>query len=134
MLARTATSLFIFATLILSAAQGVNGQVSKKYSTDKEASGVGAVFYNSRNLKASREPFEGVLKRMKDDELRLKTNEALMQAYRLTSEFAPFRDAAEYVISTATRDDQRSLTHRSFVGFAYQRGQIDNLVSRYEGV
>jgi tetratricopeptide (TPR) repeat protein len=129
---RTATSLFIIATLILSATQGVNGQNSRKYSTDKEAFGVGAAFYNSRNFKASREPFEAVLKLTKDDELRLKTNESLLQAYRLIPEFEPFRDAAEYVISNATRDAQRSLTRRSFVGFSYQRGQIDNLINRYE--
>ena len=90
------------------------------------------MFYNSRNFKASREPFEAVPKLTKDDELHLKTNESLLQAYRLIPEFEPFRDAAEYVISKATRDAQRSLTRRSFVGFAYQRGQIDNLVSRYE--
>lgn len=132
MLTRTAASLFIIATLILSATQGANGQDSKKYSTDKEAFGVGAAFYNSRNFKASREPFEAVLKLTKDDELRLKANEALLQAYRLVPEFEPFRDAAEYVISNATRDTQRSLTRRSFVGFSYQRGQIDKLVNRYE--
>jgi tetratricopeptide (TPR) repeat protein len=129
---RTATSLFIIATLVLSATQGVNGQNSRKYSTDKEAFGVGAAFYNSRNIKASREPFEAVLKLTKDAELRLKTNEALLQAYRLIPEYEPFRDAAEYVISNATRDAQRSLTRRRFVDFSYQRGQIDNLINRYE--
>ncbi|HIE97760.1 MAG TPA: hypothetical protein EYG03_17770 [Planctomycetes bacterium] len=132
MSARTAKSLFIAATLTLTAMQSANGQGSGKYKTDKEAFGVGVAFYNSRNFKASRKPFEAALKLTTDDELRLKTNEALLQAYRLIPEFEPFRDAAEYVISNATSNAKRSLTRRSFVGFSYQRGQIDNLIKRYE--
>lgn len=106
---------------------------SSKYRTAKEAFGVGAAFYNARNFDASREPFEAALKLGKDDdEMQLRCYEALLPSYRKLPEFGPFQTAAEYVIANSPQQASRSLTRRSLVSFAYQRGQIENLVRRYE--
>ncbi|MEQ9409444.1 MAG: hypothetical protein RIK87_17030 [Fuerstiella sp.] len=105
----------------------------RKYSSAKEAFQVGAAFYNARNYRASREPFEAALRLAKDDpELTLKINQALLASYRLIPEFEPFRDAAEFVIRNHHHDATRSITRRSFLSFSYQRGQMENLVKRYE--
>lgn len=106
---------------------------SAKYTTAEEAFGVGAAFYNSRNFKASREPFEAALKLSKgDQEMQLKIYDALLPAYRLIPEFEPFQTAAEFVITHHKHDAHRSLTRRSYLSFAYNRGQMENLVKRYE--
>lgn len=104
-----------------------------KFRTAKEAFGVGAALYNARNFDASREPFEAALKLGKDDaEMKLKCYEALLPSYRKLPEFGPFQTAAEYVIANSPQQASRSLTRRSLVSFAYQRGQIENLIRRYE--
>lgn len=94
---------------------------------------MGAAYYNSRNYAATREPFEAALKLSKDDpEMQLKIYQALLPAYRLIPEFEPFQTAAEYVLAHHEQDAVRSLTRRSYLAFAFQRGQIENLVKRYE--
>ncbi|MBI1312713.1 protein kinase [bacterium] len=109
------------------------GKTPTKYSSAQEAFQIGAAFYNSRNFTASREPFEAVLRLARDDEeLKLKAYEALLPAYREIPEFEPFQSAAEYVISHHRQDASRSLTRRSYLSFAFNRGQIKNIVDRYE--
>lgn len=104
-----------------------------KYTSAKEAFQVGAAYYNSRNFKAAREPFEAALRLAKDDdEMKLKAYEALLPSYRAIPEFEPFQTAAEYVISHHKHDASRSLTRRSYLSFAFNRGQIENIVNRYE--
>lgn len=77
MSARILSSLFVAAAVMLPIAPSARGQESGKYTTDKEAFAVGAAFYNSRNFKASREPFEAALKLTKDDELQSISTEHL---------------------------------------------------------
>ncbi len=55
-----------------------------------------------------------------------------LPAYRAIPEFEPFQTAAEFVIANSPQSAERSLTRRSFLSFAYNRGQLDNLVKRYE--
>ena len=104
----------------------------QKFRSVEEAYRVGVAFYNSDNYQAARAPLEAALKLAGDDETRLKIYEALLPAYRLIPEFEPFQTAAEFIIAHSQRDAQRSLTRRAFISFAYNRGQIDNLIQRYE--
>jgi tetratricopeptide (TPR) repeat protein len=116
-----------------SAPESNNRKTGTKYATAKEAFQVGAAFYNSRNYKSSREPFEAALRMSGDDqEMQLKCYKALLASYRNIPEFEPFRTAAEYIITNDKRDASRSLTRRSYLSFAYNRGQLANLVKRYE--
>ncbi|MEZ6087566.1 MAG: protein kinase [Pirellulaceae bacterium] len=112
--------------------QETTAPTPRKYQSAKEAFGVGAAFYNARNYKEAREPFEAVLELTNDPQERLKAYSALIASYRLIPEFEPFQKAAEYVIEHTQRDAERSLTRRSYLSFAYQRGQLDNLIKRYE--
>jgi len=108
-------------------------KAAKKYASAQEAFQIGAAFYNSRNFAAAREPFEAVIQLAKDDDaLKLKAYEALLQPYREIPEFEPFQTAAEYVIANHKHDASRSLTRRAYLSFAYNRGQMKNLVARYE--
>jgi serine/threonine protein kinase len=105
----------------------------KKYSSAKEAYQVGVAYYNSRNYEASRGPFEAALRLAKNDgDMRLKAHEALLAAYRLIPEFEPYQKAAEYVITHHKHDAHRSITRRSYLSFAFNRGQIRNLVKQHE--
>ncbi|MEZ6130051.1 MAG: protein kinase [Planctomycetaceae bacterium] len=106
----------------------------EKYSSAREAFSVGAAFYNSRNFKASREPFEAAIRLAKDSdpEMILKCHEALLPSYRLIPEFEPFQTSAEYVLNHHPQSASRSLTRRSYLAFAFQRGQMENIVKRYE--
>jgi tetratricopeptide (TPR) repeat protein len=106
---------------------------STKYTSAREAYQVGVAFYNSRNYEASREPFEAALRLAKNDgEMRLKAYEALLAPYRRIPEFEPYQKAAEYIITNHKHDAHRSITRRSYLSFAFNRGQIKNLVKRYE--
>lgn len=110
-----------------------DAQSKTKYANAQEAFAVGAAYYNSRNYAATREPFEAALKLSKDDpEMQLKIYQALLPAYRLIPEFEPFQTAAEYILAHHEQDAVRSLTRRSYLAFAFQRGQTENLVKRYE--
>ncbi len=107
--------------------------VATQYTSAQEAFSVGAAFYNSRNFKAARQPFEAALELAKDDkEMKLKAYEALIPSYRMIPEFEPFQEAAEYVLSNHHHDAHRSITRRSYLSFAFNRGQIENLVKRYD--
>ena len=106
----------------------------EKFASAEEAFRVGAAFYNSGNFKASREPFEAAIRLAKDDdpELTLKCHGVLLTAYRLIPEFEPFQSSAEYLLMHHSQDASRSLTRRSYLAFSFQRGQMENLVKRYE--
>lgn len=114
-------------------AQPQEQAVATQYTNAQEALSVGAAFYNSRNFKAAREPFEAALVLAKDDkELKLKIYDALIPSYRLIPEFEPFQTAAEYVLSNHHHDAHRSITRRSYLSFAFNRGQMESLVKRYD--
>ena len=104
----------------------------QKFRSADEAFRVGIAFYNSKNFQAARAPLEAALQLADDDEFRLKVYEALLPAYRDIPEFEPFQTAAEFIITHSPRDAQRSLTRRAFLSFAFNRGQLDNLIKRYE--
>jgi len=113
-------------------AQG-SEKVATKYTSAREAFQVGVAFYNSRNFTVSREPFEAAIRLARDDdEMKLKAYEVLLPSYREIPEFEPFQTAAEYVITHHKQDARRSLTRRSYLSFAFNRGQIKNMVKRYE--
>lgn len=103
-----------------------------KYKSADEAFGVGAVFYNSRNFEASREPFEAALKMAPDDKFRLKVYEALIPSYRLLRDSDKMIRACEFIIENSDRSAQQSLTRTSLLGFVYQRGLTDDLIKAHE--
>ena len=105
----------------------------QKFRSAEEAYRVGVAFYNSKNYEAARAPLEAALQMTGDNELRLKIYEALLPAYRAIPEFEPFQTASEFIITHSQRHAQRSLTRRAFLSFAFNRGQMDNLIKRYEG-
>lgn len=105
-----------------------------EYKDAEEAYRVGAAFYNSRSYKNSRAPFEAAIRLAKDNEMKLKAYQALLPAYREIPEFEPFQTAAEFVITNSPQNADRSLTRRSFLSFANNRGQTDNLIQRYEAM
>lgn len=108
-------------------------KVATKYTSAREAFQVGVAFYSSRNFKASREPFEAAIRLAKDDDkMKLKAYEVLLPSYREIPEFQPFQTAVEYVITHHQQAAIRSLTRRSYLSFAFNRGQIKNIVKRYE--
>jgi hypothetical protein len=115
-------------------AQDSSTNAKTEFRSAEEAYRVGVAYYNSRNYKASRLPFEAAVRLAKDDAMRLKAYQALLPAYREVPEFEPFQTAAEYIIANSPQSAERSLTRRAFIAFAYNRGQIDNLVQRYEGM
>jgi len=103
-----------------------------KYGSADEAFRIGVAFYNSRNFKASRAPFEAALAKTDDNAFRVKVYEALLAAYREVPEFEPYQTAAEFIVTHSDFEAKRSITRRAFLSFAYNRGQMDNLVERYE--
>lgn len=103
-----------------------------KFDTPEKAWIVGAAFYNARDFESSREPFEAALQLAPDDEFRLKVYGALLPAYREIPEFDPYLAASEFVITHSQQHAQQSLTRRALLSFAYNRGQLKNLIKRYE--
>src|SRR5687768_1884855 len=79
-------------------AQDSPGGGKSEFTTAEEAHRVGVAYYNSRNFKASRAPFEAAVRMAKDESLKLKAYQALLIAYREIPEFEPYQTAAEYVI------------------------------------
>lgn len=103
-----------------------------KYASADEAFRMGVALYNSRNFKASQDPFEAALAKTDDNLFRVKVYEALLAAYREVPEFEPYQTAAEFIITHSDQEAKRSITRRAFLSFAYNRGQINNLTERYE--
>lgn len=104
-----------------------------KYASAEEAFRIGVAFYNSRNVKASRAPFEAAIAQADDNAFRVKVYEGLLAAYREVPEFEPYQTAAEFIITHSDQESKRSITRRAYLSFAYNRGQMDNLIKRYEG-
>ncbi len=124
---RTVTSCVLLLTFVCCVANA-----ETKYQSAREAYSVGAAFYNSRNYEASREPFEAALKLAPDDAYRVKVYEALLASYRLLPDSKKMIEASEFIIERAEQDAKKSLTRRSLLAFAFQRGKIDDLAKRYE--
>jgi tetratricopeptide (TPR) repeat protein len=104
------------------------------YQNADEAWAVGVAFHNSRNVAASIAPFEAALKLAPDDAFRLKVYDALLSGYRTLPDSRKFVEACEFIISKNPSAPAQSLTRRALLGFATERGQIDELVKRYDGL
>ena len=103
-----------------------------KYQTAEEAYAVGVAFLSQRNYAASQEPLEAAVELAPNDAARVKYYEALIPAYRLLPQHDRFFTAADFVIRHAEHQAKKSLTRRSLIAFAYQRGQLETLIRRYE--
>ncbi|WP_146528155.1 tetratricopeptide repeat protein [Novipirellula artificiosorum] len=106
--------------------------VAVAFDSADEAMGVGAAYLRAKKYDLARPPLEAALELSTSEAERLKVYEMLLPVYRQIPEFEPFRDAAEFIIEKSDKAYQRSMTRRSFISFAYNRGQIDELVERYE--
>ena len=114
-------------------AQNAPAGAKENYATAEEAYRVGMAYLSTRNVKASRAPFEAAVSMARDESLKIKAYQALQAAYREIPEFEPFQTAVEYIIQNSPQSAERSLARRAFVSFAFNRGEIDNLIKRYEG-
>lgn len=103
-----------------------------QFQSADEAWRVGVAYYNSRNYAASQEPFEAALKLAPDDKFRLKVYDALIPAYRTLPNLKKLYQACEFVIEHSDQATKQSMTRRSLIGFTFQRGKIDELISRHE--
>jgi tetratricopeptide (TPR) repeat protein len=120
--------LLAIAALLL----GSLAQAQTKYRSAEEAWRVGVAFCSSRNYAASREPFEAALQMAPDDKFRLKVYEALLPAYRQLADFDKFVGACDFLITKSPTAPQQSITRRALLAFAFERGKLDELASRYE--
>ncbi|WP_442510138.1 tetratricopeptide repeat protein [Novipirellula sp. SH528] len=130
---KTRVTWIVFATaLITSQLSSVAEDGSSSFKSAEDAYMVGAAFLNADKKSEARGPLEAALSLAKDNEYRVKCHQALLRVYRGIPEFEPFRDSAEYIIRHSTKTYERSLTRSSLLSFAYNRGQLDALVTRYE--
>lgn len=83
---------------------------------------------------ARRRAFEAALKLADDDAFKVRIYEALRPMYRRLAGENKMAEACEFIIGHTDSDAKRSLTRRDLVSFMYQRGKLDRLVSRHEGV
>lgn len=83
---------------------------------------------------ARRKAFEAALKLTDDDAFKVRIYESLRPMYRRLSGENKMVEACEFIIGHTDSDAKRSLTRRDLVSFMCQRGKLDRLVSRHEGV
>lgn len=102
------------------------------YKTADEAYSVGVALARARNYAGSREPLEAALRLAPDDAYRLKVYEALMPAYRELPDTDKMVEAAEFVIAHADQRAKRSNESNALASFLFQRGKLDEAVSKYE--
>ena len=112
--------------------KGKTKKGKRKFESADEAYEIGISFYNARRYEEARRPFEAALKLTEDTKTKIRIYRALMASYRHVPEFQPMRTAVEFIIENSDRAAERSLARRSFMSFAFQRGQQDNLIKRYE--
>ncbi|MBC8868446.1 MAG: hypothetical protein H8E44_03470 [Planctomycetes bacterium] len=101
-----------------------------KYRSAEEAWRAGI----AGNSAARRKAFEAALRLASDDAFKIRIYEALRPTYRRLSGVDKMVEACEFIIRHTDSDAKRSLTRRDLVSFMYQRGKLDRLVSRHEGV
>ena len=103
-----------------------------KYQSAQEAFGVGAAFYNSRNLAAAIEPLEAAFALSKDEKMKVQASRALMDCYRTLNDADKMFTAVEYVVTKSGQPAERSIVRTSLMSFIHQRGKADEAVTRYE--
>ena len=116
----------------VSGAVGTVADQSDEYATAAQAYQVGAAFAAARDYKRCRKPLEAAAKMSDDIELKMRAYQALIPCYRQVPEFEPFRDAAEFIIDNHYHGAAQSNMRTTFMSFAHNRGQMNNLVKRYE--
>lgn len=133
-LASCGTAGFIQLALLVTPVLLVPGWLAaqSRYQSFDEAWAVGVARHNAKNYAAAQEPFEAALELTTDVKNKVKVYSALMASYRLLPETDKMLVAAEYVITHHERDVERSLTRTSLLSYLYQRGKIDDALSRYE--
>jgi tetratricopeptide (TPR) repeat protein len=122
----------VLVCVLLGLCASAQEQSDPKYTSAEEAFRVGVAFHHSRNFAASRGPLEAALEMADDNAFRIKVYEALLPAYREIPELEPYQTAAEFIIANSDQSAKRSLTRRAYLSFAYNRGQMNNLINRYE--
>src|SRR5205085_854823 len=75
---------------------------------------------------------EAALGLAKVDAQRLKAYQALVPAYRQSSEIDKMLAAQEFIIRHTDRRAGRSIAARDVVSFAFQRGKLDAITERYD--
>jgi tetratricopeptide (TPR) repeat protein len=124
-------SIFVFAAG-LCCGLGPQAVFAADYKTADEAYSVGVALARARNYAGSREPLEAALRLAPDDAYRLKVYEALMPAYRELPGTDKMAEAAEFVIAHADQRAKRSNESNALASFLFQRGKLDEAVSKYE--
>lgn len=120
------------AGMILATVGAVVAAEPAKYQSAQEAFGVGAAFYNSRNLAAAIEPLEAAFALAKDEDMKVQVSRALMDCYRTQNDSDKMFTAVEYVVTQSRQPAERSIVRTSLMSFIHQRGKADEAVKRYE--
>ena len=128
----TRPMLYVAALLLFSLGAQPFAIAQTKYQNADEAWRVGVAYYNSRNYAATQEPLEAALKLAPNDTFRTKVYDALIPAYRTLPDLKKLFQASEFVIEHSDQAAKQSITRRGLIGFTFQRGKINELVSRQE--
>ena len=87
-----------------------------------------------RDYKSALAPLEAALRLATDDETRLKVYNNLMPCYRLLPENDKMIEACEFTILKTKDGNERSNISGSLTSFLYQRGKLDEIQKKYEGI
>jgi len=106
--------------------------LAEEFNSAREAYNAGVRKLRNKETAASQQPLEAALRLAEDDAFRIKCYEALMPAYRLSSEIDKMVEACEFIMSHSRTTAHRSNTSRALVSFLRERGKLDAAVDRYE--
>ena len=105
---------------------------AEEFKNAREAYNAGVRKLRDKETAATQAPLEAALRLAEDDDFRIKCYDALMPAYRLSSEIDKMVEACEFIMSHSRVTAKRSLTGRALVSFLRERGKLESAVERYE--
>lgn len=85
-----------------------------------------------KKFKEAIKPLNAAFKSAKEDDTKMRAAEGLMRAYRETSDFGGYLDAADFVIANNERVAGRSVNASQVLGFIHFTGKTDEAIKRYE--
>ncbi len=103
-----------------------------QYKTYQEAMNAAAKEVRVRNFAASQAPLEAALALAPDDKARIRTYQALMNAYRLSPEIGKMLEACEFILDHSESVPEKSLVRRALMSFVQERGKADDLIKHFD--
>jgi len=126
------TAALIAAACLGLPARGQEAAPAAGYASVGDAVEAAIAFHTVKDYAKGRAAAERALELAGSDAERVGIHRVMLRSYRAAPDWEPMAESLEFIIDRSEKEAERSLARRELIGFAHQRGKVDDLVKRCE--